>query len=241
MQQNATDEPDQASGRAPFTRIGVLRGMRDIAPIGLLVVPFGLAFGVAATQKGVDPFLATLMSFLVTAGASQFAALDLWIAPLPMALILMITLAINARHLIYGAALYPWLAPLPPLQRYAILAVTTDSSWAYAVAERSRYRDDVGILLGSSIVLWLTWTISTLLGALFGAGIGEPKRFGLDVLMVVFFATTLVGMWRGRDDVKPWLAATLGALLALWLLPNGWHIIVGALCGGVTGVLADDA
>jgi 4-azaleucine resistance transporter AzlC len=218
----------------------VLRGMRDVMPIGVLVVPLAMAFGIAAAQHGLDPWFATFMSLLVCAGASQFAALELWVDPLPIALIMLITLAVNARHLIYGAAIFPWLAPLPPLKRYTVLGIMTDASWAYGMQSQSRYQNDAGILLGSGILLWTIWTLGTLLGALFGAGIGNPGTYGLDVVMVTFFATNLVGLWQGRDDLKPWVAAASGALLAFWLLPPGWHVIVGALAGGMTGVLADE-
>jgi 4-azaleucine resistance transporter AzlC len=238
----ASGRPTKSDAQpAPITLRGVFCGIRDITPIAVLVVPLAIAFGVAATQQGLSPWMAMLMSLLVCAGASQFAALDLWVSPLPVLLILMITLAINARHLIYGAAIYPWLSTLPAGQRYAILSVLTDASWAYAMDGRQRYGHDVGILIGSSLMLWVTWTAATFGGALFGTGIGNPKTFGLDVLMVVFFSSSLMMMWRGRDDLKPWLAATVASLLAMWLLPSGWYIIVGALAGGVTGVLTDDA
>ena len=91
--------------------------MRKIAPLMLAMVPYGMAFGVAALQNGLDPLSILLLSGLVFAGSSQFAALDLWTEPLALLPIWLTTLAINARHLLYGAALYPWLRSITKAHR----------------------------------------------------------------------------------------------------------------------------
>jgi 4-azaleucine resistance transporter AzlC len=223
-----------------FTLAGVIAGARLLAPLAVFVVPFGLAFGLAATQKGIDPWIAILMSGIVFAGASQFAALDLWAHPLPVAAILITTGIVNARHLLYGAALYPWLAPVPRGPRYAMLAVMTDLAWSATMQASAKGERDAGILLGGGVLLWIVWILSTAVGAFLAAGIGDPKRYGLDVVMVAFFAASLAGLWRGRSDVAPWIAASAAALAGLWLLPTGWHVIVGALAGGLVGVVTDD-
>lgn len=238
---SASPERDPAvSAASAITRSGVLRGMRDMLPVALMIAPMAMAFGVAAEQQGVDAWIAVLMSFLLNAGASQFAALELWSPPLPVLLILTVTLAVNARHLVYGASLYPWLAPLHPLVRYSVLGVTNDASWAYAAQAQGRGATDAGLLLGASALLWVNWTLSTMAGIFFGTAIDDPRTYGLDVVMLAFFAASLVSLWSGPGDLKPWLAAAAGALLGLWLLPAGWYILVGAFAGGVVGALCDD-
>jgi 4-azaleucine resistance transporter AzlC len=219
---------------------GVLAGVKLMAPLAIFVVPFGLAFGLAAIQKGIDPWTAIAMSAIVFAGASQFAALDLWLHPLPVVAILVTTGIVNARHLLYGASLYAWLRPVPHVQRLPVVAVMTDLAWATSMQAAQRGERDVGILLGGGLLLWVVWTLATAAGAFLATGIGDPKLYGLDVVMVAFFAANLVGLWRGRSDVVPWLAAAAAALAGLWLLPTGWHVIIGAMAGGIVGVLADD-
>ena len=225
----------------PLTVRGMVAGVRLLAPLAIFVVPFGLAFGLAATEKGLAPWVAIVMSTLVFAGASQFAVLDLWVHPLPVAAILITTGIVNARHLLYGAALYPWLRPVPPLQRLPLRAVMTDLAWANSMQAAERGERDAGILLGGGLLLWIVWIGSTAAGALLATGIGDPKRYGLDVVMVAFFAAAAVGQWRGRGDIVPWSAAAVAALAGLWLLPTGWYVIFGALVGGVVGVLRDDS
>jgi 4-azaleucine resistance transporter AzlC len=222
-----------------FTRVGVLRGVRDIAPLMLAMVPYGMAFGVAAMQKGLDPLSIMLLSALVFAGSSQFAVLDLWAAPLALLPIWLTTLALNARHLLYGAALYPWLRGVRSGQRFPIVAVLTDSTYVYATQAEAKGERDAGILLGAGALTWLVWVLSTALGAYLGGAIADPKRFGIDVVMAAFFAVCLTAMWKGTDTLKPWAAAAAASLLGLWTLPTGWHVIAGGLAGGIVGVLTD--
>jgi 4-azaleucine resistance transporter AzlC len=222
-----------------MTAEGVWRGCRDIAPLMLAILPFGMAFGVAATQRGLDPSVAVLMSGLVFAGSSQFAALDLWGSPLAVVPVLLTTFAVNARHLLYGAALYPWLRGISAVRRFPIVAVLTDSTYVYATQAEAKGERDAGVLLGAGVLSWIVWVGSTAAGAYLGGAIADPKKFGIDVVMVVFFAASLVGVWKGAGTLKPWAAAAAASLLGLWLLPAGWHIVAGALAGGIVGVLTD--
>lgn len=226
---------------ANFTFGGVVAGVKLLAPMTIFVIPFGLAFGLAASQRGLDPWIAILMSAAVLGGASQFAALDLWAHPLPIAAILVTTGVVNARHLLYGAALYDILAPVPPGKRYLTVAVMTDIAWTSTMDAVARGERDAGVLLGGGFILWLFWVLSTAAGVFLAAGIGDPRTWGLDIVLVAFFAASLVGLWRGRSDLVPWAAAAAATLAGLWFLPTGWHVIVGALAGGLVGVLTDDA
>ncbi|MCE9682641.1 AzlC family ABC transporter permease [Halomonas alkalisoli] len=216
---------------------GILVGIRRMAPLSLFVVVFGLAFGVAALSRGLSGLEAMLMSALVFAGASQFAALELWGPEIPLLPLIATTFAINARHLLMGAAIQPWLAHLPTAQRYGSVVIMSDSNWAMAAADYQKGETNVGMLVGGGIALWVTWLFGTLLGVLFGSGIEEPQRFGLDVIMGCFLLAMLVGGRRDLSMLLPWAAAALAALAALAWLPDHAHVIVGALAGGLAGLL----
>ncbi len=113
----------------------------------------------------------------------------------------------------------------------------SDSNWAMAAADRQRGETNVGILLGGGIALWFTWLLGTLLGVIFGSGIEEPERFGLDVIMGCFLLAMLMGGRRDLSILVPWSAAALAALAAMAWLPPHSHVIVGALAGGLAGLL----
>lgn len=211
-------------------------GFRRMAPLSLFVIVFGLAFGVAALQQGLSAVETLLMSGLVFAGAAQFATLELWGDTIPLLPLVAITLAINARHLLMGAAFYPDLRELPSGRRYASLLLLSDANWAMAMTGGSTAAR-LGILVGGGLALWSTWMIGTGLGVAFGSGINEPARFGLDAIMGCFLLAMLVGDKRDLGVLLPWGAAALAALAAMTWLPPHAHVIVGALAGGVVGLL----
>jgi 4-azaleucine resistance transporter AzlC len=222
--------------RPSFTTSGVRRGSVEIAPIAAFVIPFGIAFGVAASAKGISPGISVFMSVAIYAGASQFAALDLWYAPLPLATLALTVLAVNARHILLGAALAPWLLQIPILRRLAALLLLSDANFAHTMSARDRGETDAGILFGSGLTMWIIWIVSTAVGALAGSFLGDLSRFGFDAVMVAYFTAVIVGWWKGRSDLFPFITAAAVAVVGTYFLPPGWHIIAGALAGGMVGV-----
>ncbi|HEY9816720.1 MAG TPA: AzlC family ABC transporter permease, partial [Candidatus Obscuribacterales bacterium] len=212
---------------------GTWRGIRKMLPLAAFTVAFGLAFGVAAVHQGLADWETMLMSLIVFAAPSQFAALELWGPPLPLLALAAITLAIHTRHMLMSAALYPWLKPLPRRRQFAMVILLTDSSWAMALGEYHRGERNLGILLGGGIALWSAWVVGTAIGLAFGGGITEPERFGLDVIMLCFLLMIVVGGNPRAVMVLPWLAAAVSALMAYWWLPAYLHVMVGALTGGM--------
>ena len=80
---------------------------------------------------------------------------------------------------------------------------------------------------------------TTSAGYLAGALVRDPARYGLDVLMPIFFATVLVSLWQGARLAMPWVVAGVVALAAQALTPGYLFIIVGALAGMLAGAFAD--
>ena len=224
-----------------FTREGLYEGARAILPLVPGALLFGLALGMLARQSGLGLAEAGAMSLLVFAGASQFLALQLWAEPLPVLAILVATAAVNARHLLMGAALAPWFAPLPRARAYASLVFMTDENWGLAMA---RYREglrDAAFLLGGGLVLYLIWSGATLAGHLAAGVIADPLRYGIDALASGVFLVLLLLQWRGPRSLLPWGVAAASALLAQALLPGGWHVLLGALLGALAGALGPEA
>lgn len=212
-------------------------GARHMAPVGLFVVPFGIAYGAAAIETGLAPWVVMLKSALMFAGAAQIAALEIWHEPLPIVTLILIALAVNARHILLGATLAPRLLHLPPWRLNASLYFLTDANWAILNGPNGgRITNLPAYLVGSGLVLWITWVIGTWLGVEVGRELGDLKRYGLDLMMVIYFGAVVVGQWRGRIDLWPWITAATVGIAGSYVLPMGWHVIAGALAGGLVGV-----
>ncbi|MDX1756065.1 MAG: AzlC family ABC transporter permease [Marinobacter sp.] len=212
--------------RAEFVRL---------LPISLFVVAFGAAFGLAAVQAGLAPWQALLMSTSVFAGASQFAALDMWGATVAVVPLMAVVFAINSRHLLMGASLYPMLKDLPVGQRYGILLVLTDANWAVAAQDYQNGQRNLEVILGGGLVLWLAWLAGTLLGVHFGGLLENPEALGLDMVLGCFLLAMALGGKKSPRVLVAWAVSATAAMAAYWWLPPHTHVVVGALAGGVVG------
>jgi 4-azaleucine resistance transporter AzlC len=232
--------PDPMSPPAPeatFTRAGLLAGLVRCLPVAVGVAAYGLVFGVLTRQAGLSPLATVLMGALVFAGAAQTIAVGLWAAPLPVVPIILTTAIVNARNLLLGSALRPWLGSLPPRKVYPALFLLADENWALSMGYHLEGGRDGAFLLGSGLALYVAWIASTLAGNLAGAAIPNPAALGLDFAFTAVFLSLLVGMWRGRASVLPWLVAGLVAVAAAHWLPGKWYILLGGLAGCLTGAL----
>lgn len=229
----------EGHGATVMTRAGWWRGAREILPLCTFVVVLGASFGVAARQAGLNASLATLMSAMVFAGGAQFAALGL-LGPPPLIWPLLLgTLAINARHLLLGAALAPWLSRLGWWRQLTSVTVLSDANWAYAVRAHAAGERDAGVLVGAGATMWVAWVLGTFVGSVAAGAVPDVRQFGLDALLVAFFGAALTDGWRGTGDLPLASAAavtTLGA--AYWVGPE-WSVLLGALGGAGAGVLID--
>jgi len=207
-----------------------------LLPISLFVVAFGAAFGLAAIQKGLSPLESILMSTTVFAGASQFAAVDMWgteVSVLPM---IAVVFAINSRHLLMGASLYPMLKDVSPGKRYGLLLLLTDANWAVSAQEYQSGRRNLEVILGGGLVLWLAWMIGTGLGVYFGGLLQNPRALGLDMVLGCFLLAMALGGKKSPRILVAWLVAGAASLAAWKWLPSNMHVVVGALAGGVIGL-----
>ena len=197
---------------------------------------FGLVYGLAARSAGLSPVEAIAMSVLVFAGASQFAAVGLITGGLAWPAIMLVTALLNARHLLYSAALAPWLRDRPRRHRAAMAYVLTDESFALSIAhfQRLGYADERGYWIGAIASTYVPWNVMTVVGAILGGQIVDPSRFGLDVVYPAAMAGLAAGLISGRREL---VAAVAGACLAV-LLGLATATAVGVVSGGLLGPLA---
>lgn len=206
-----------------------------LLPISLFVVAFGAAFGLAATQKGLPPLDAILMSITVFAGASQFAAIDMWGNQVSVLPLIAVVFAINSRHLLMGASLYPMLQDVSPGRRYGLLLLLTDANWAVSAQDYQNGKRNLEVILGGGLVLWLAWIVGTWLGVYFGGLLQNPKSLGLDMVLGCFLLAMALGGKKSPRVLVAWTIAGLASLAAWRWLPPNTHVVVGALAGGAIG------
>ncbi len=86
------------------------------------------------------------MCALVFAGGAQFAAIDLWSYPVPVATLVMSTLLINSRHILMSLSLARRTGRFTWGQRLLGYAVLADENWAMAERRAAGPGADPGLL-----------------------------------------------------------------------------------------------
>ena len=229
---------------APITAAGMMLGLRKVSVLMPGIVVFAVAFGAAAAAKGLSLFQTLLMSGFVYAGVAQLVSLELWRPEWSwgaIAGIAVVTATVNARMVLQGASLQPWFAKYPKALNAFHLFFFTDANWLIGTRYRAEGGRDLGVLVGAGLALWLVWVIATGGGYMLGALVSDPRRYGFDLVMPIFFAAMIVPLWRGKRGMVPWVVAGLVALVTARLVDGYAFIIVGSLAGAITGAFSDDA
>lgn len=217
-------------------------GLRHGVPIVLGYVPVGFSFGVVAQQAGLSWAEALLMSLVVFAGASQFAAVALLSQAAGVAAVVGTTFLVNLRHMLYGAALAPRLRESRASRLAPAAFWLTDEVFAVAQARLEEVPRPLPYVLGLEAAAYSSWALGTVLGALAGAALAAVGRFGLEYALVAMLLAILVlqvGKERWRRDVA--VAVVAGGLsLGLALAGvKGLNVLVAALAGAGLGVVME--
>jgi predicted branched-subunit amino acid permease len=227
--------------RTHFSRTAFLEGVRDMSPMLIGIVPFGMVCGVGAITAGASPLAALAMSMIMFSGAAQIVATQLLAAGAPFAVIVLSCLVVSLRLVMYSAALAPYLRPLDHRWRSLIAYVLTDQAFARTI-QRFRDSDDASgnasYFLGSGALLWGVWQLATLAGIL--AGKIVPSSWQLEFVVPLCFLAILVPLLRDRVSVLVFTVAAV-AVVALDAMPLRLSMICAGLLAIGAGMLADEA
>lgn len=177
-------------------------GARDILPLVIGAIPFGIIFGTLAIGSGLSVGATLAMSAFVFAGSSQFIAVGLVAANTGWLLIVLTTFVVNLRHLLYAMSLLPHVKGLSQRWKIPLGFWLTDEAFVVAIrryeqSDRSLYKH--WYYLGAALTMYGNWQICTLLGITAGQLIPNAAAWGLDFAMSV----TFIGMIAPYLKKKP--------------------------------------
>lgn len=197
----------------------------DSLGVGLATGAYGISFGAIATASGLSVAQACALSLLVFTGASQFAFIGVLAAGGTPAAGVVTAVLLGTRNLFYGLAVAPLLG-VRGLRRIAAAQVLIDESTAMALGRDSRRQARLAFYVTGTAVFCL-WNLMTLIGALAGTAIGDPRTYGLDAAVGAAFLGLL---WPRLDSTRMRVLAVTGTGAALFLVPfvpAGFPIIAG--------------
>lgn len=212
-------------------------GVRDASPFILVVGPFGLLFGVVATEAGLNVLETMTFSILVIAGAAQLTALQLMTDNAPTIIVIISALAVNLRMAMYSASMAPYIGSAPLWQRACAAYFLVDQSYGLSVLKYETHpdwsvRQRMVYFFGTIAPVCPFWYLATLTGALIGTSV--PDWLALDFAMPITFIALIAPALRTRAHVAAALVSIVGAL-CLAFLPYNLGLLVAGIAGMMTG------
>ena len=118
---------------APTPASELLAGAKATIPLVIGAIPFGIIFGTLSSISGLSFWGTMAMSSIVFAGSAQFIALNLLAAGAAWPIIVATTFVVNLRHMLYAAALVPYVKHLSARWHLPIAFTLTDETFAVVI------------------------------------------------------------------------------------------------------------
>ena len=190
------------------------KGIIDVAPHMLSVIPFGIICGAIGIELGFNPYLVYGMSIIIFAGAAQIIFLQLLSGGASALIAITSVGVINSRHLLYGAVLSEYLEKLPLIKKLLISYLVVDQGFAESIKFFKKNKTEEYLhyhLIGSGGLLWVCWQIATLSGIILGSFV--PDELGLKFAIPLTFIAIVVQDLKKIDHVFVMLASGIASLL----------------------------
>ncbi len=205
-------------------------------PIGVSVFAYGSVLGMLCTQKGVALYELVLMNLFIFAGSAQFIMVDMWSSSLDVIGIVLAALIINLRYFLVGASLNPIFINSSKKDKFRFMHFVADENWAVTINRMKSEPITPWFLFGGGISLFLTWSLGTISGFVFGGFISDPAKYGLDFAFISIFTALCFNMYKGKNDLLPWFIAAFVAVLSEHYIGGKFYIVIGAIAGSLSAV-----
>lgn len=221
-----------------FTLDGFLRGARDGLPLGLSIFAYGLGVGLVAAEAGFGVAKAVATSAAIYSGSAQLAAVNLLQTGEATLWALFATiLVINARYVLFGAALQPWLQQAGAARAYGSLLLLGDANWMLTMRAIRDGEADRAYLAGTGVPMLAGWLAGTALGAGAVSILPAPEALGIDLMLAAFATGMTTAMVKVRADLVPVAVGAVTALGLAGLAGPGPAIIGAGLAGGLVAAV----
>ena len=208
--------------------------LRQSLSVGVATGAYGISFGALSVAAGLSLWQTMALSALLFSGGSQFALVGIVAAGGSGAAAIATSSLLGVRNGLYGLQVSR-LLDVRGLRRAAAAQLTIDESTAVAIGQPEQPAGRVGFW-ATGLAVFVLWNLMTLVGAVIGNALGDPRRYGLDAAAAAAFLALLWPRLRSADARAVGVAAALVALLLAPHSPAGIPVLVAALAAVVIGV-----
>ncbi|MDQ0644954.1 AzlC family ABC transporter permease [Microbacterium murale] len=208
---------------------------REGLGVAIATSAYGVSFGALAVASGLDIWQTCVLSLLMFTGGSQFAFIGVFgaggITALPSAIASAALLGV--RNLAYGMRMSPIIGS-GFWRRTAAAQITIDESTAVAISQPSPALSRLGFWV-TGLGVFIGWNITTLVGAMLGDVLGDPKSWGLDAAAAAAFLALLWPRLKQRQAIAVGVAAAVIAASLTPVIMPGLPVLLAAVVAIVVG------
>lgn len=217
--------------------IAMWRGALAIFPLSIAVIPWGILTGSFAIEVGLSSIESQAMSAVVFAGAAQLVALGMLKAGIGIVGILLSTLLITSRHLLYSMVLRKDISSLSTRWRLLLGFLLTDELFAIvSTGNAQQHKFDRWYALGGGLFFYISWNLATLLGIVAGKSIPNIEQWGLDFAIAATFIALIIPLIKNRSILLCVLVSLVSSVTCV-LLNIEAGLIISAILGMTCGAL----
>jgi len=212
--------------------------LRQALSIGVATGAYGISFGALAVAGGLTVPQACVLSLAMFTGGSQFAFVGVVAAAGSAGAAVATAALLGARNGFYGLQMARILRPRGS-RRLLTAHVTIDETTAVGSAQAAVHPDRPDLarvgFWATALAVFALWNAATLLGALVGNALGDPRRYGLDAAAAAAFLALLWPRLATGSTRLVAAGAVLVASVLVPLLPPGMPVLAAALVAVVAG------
>ena len=232
MQTDTINSPADASS-AQEKRSLFWQGALAVTPLCIAVIPWGLLAGSFAIDIGLQPLEGQALSAIVFAGSAQLVAMGMLKVGAGLGTLLLTTLFITSRHLLYSVTMRDKISPLPLRWRLGLGFLLTDELFAIC-GHQTQKQFNRWYALGTGLWFYLSWNLSTLTGIVAGQYIPNLDKLGLDfAIAATFIAIVIPTIKRLSVLISVVVAMVLSVLFQWYDIDGGLMLasITAMVCG----------
>ncbi len=217
-------------------------GLKGGIPIALGYLSVSFAYGIMASNGGLDLLSTVLISMTNLTSAGQLAGTQLIFDAASYMEIAVTTLVINIRYMLMSLSLSQRVdEKMTVPQRLIVSFGITDE--IFAVAYQRKKEPNLKYMLGLIFLPYIGWALGTLLGSAAGFILPMSVRNALGIAIYGMFAAIVTPVCK-RERACLFVAVTAGGIScciryipALSGVPTGWAIIICAVTASVLGAV----
>ena len=203
---------------------------KESIPVMMGYLVLGFAFGALLVSKDYPIYYALIMSFFIYAGSMQFVTISLLTAKSSLLNAFIMTLVVNARHIVYGLSMLNRFEKMNVLKPYMIFSLT-DETFSLLIKDDQQNKY---VSFFISLFDQCYWIIGSLIGATISNIITFDSR-GLEFSMTALFIVIVIDQIKNSQNHLATKIGFIVSIVSLLIFGSDNFVIVSLI--GIIGAL----